>query len=282
MIAPEKANRNWLASAYGQSCLAAEKPHVDRALRQISGPRVLQIGDTFDDYSLCALDFPQLIKVNHDLIAAPKSVSTIIADAAFLPFDAGCLSTVVLPHVLEGHQLPHQVLREVHRVLMPEGHLILTGFNPASMLGLQRYFNPRGAYRGHYYTVKRVKDWLQLLGFEVVGSAMYQYAPLVKSDGLRNTLNFINSVGDRCLPMAGGGYMISAKKREIGMRLVGKLPFTGVGRKQQATAGCQALAAQGDQLCVVAQHVESGLGAFGVGKRGRIANDQVKLLFAAA
>lgn len=233
MTTLEKTNRTWLTSAYGQSCLAAEKPHVDRALRQISGPRVLQIGDAIDDHSLCALDFPQLIKVNDNLSSVPEFVTAIVADAAFLPFDVGCLSTVVLPHVLEGHQLPHQVLREVHRALMPEGHLILTGFNPASMLGLQRYLNPSAAYSGHYYSVKRVKDWLQLLGFEVVGSAMYQYAPLVKSDRMRKAFNFINSVGDRWLPMTGGGYMISAKKREVGMRLVGKLPFSGVRRKRQ-------------------------------------------------
>jgi SAM-dependent methyltransferase len=236
VIAPEKTNRTWLASAYGQSCLAAEKIHVDRALRQISGPRVLQIGDTFDCSSLRALDFPQLIQVDDDLIVVPESVSSIIADAAFLPFDAGCFSTVVLPHVLEGHHLPHQVLREAQRVLMPEGHLIVTGFNPASLLSLQRYLNPGAVYRGNYYSVKRVKDWLQLLGFEVVGSAMYQYAPLVKSDRLRNALNFINSVGDRWLPMSGGGYMISAKKREVGMRLVGKIAFSGVRRKRQKLA----------------------------------------------
>ena len=236
MIALEKINRAWLASAYGQSYLAAEKPHVDRALRQISGPRVLLIGETFDGHSLHALDFPQLIKVNDGIAAAPESISTIIADAAFLPFDAGCLSAVVLPHVLEGHQLPHQVLREAQRVLMPEGNLILTGFNPASILGLQRYLNPAAAYKGHYYSVKRVKDWLQLLGFDMVASAMYQYAPLVKSDGLRNGLDFINCAGDRWLPMSGGGYMISAKKREVGMRLVGKLAFSGARRKRQKLA----------------------------------------------
>lgn len=243
-MALEKINREWLASAYGQSCLGAEKPRVDRALRQISGPRVLQIGDAFDGHSLRALDFPQLIKVNDGLTAVPESISAIISDPAFLPFDAGCLSAVVLPHVLEGHQLPHQVLREAQRVLMPEGHLILTGFNPASILGLQRYLNPAAAYKGHYYSVKRVKDWLQLLGFEIIASEMYQYAPLVKSDGLRNGLNFINYAGDRWLPMSGGGYMISAKKREVGMRLVGKLAFSGVRRKRQklATAASSKLA----------------------------------------
>lgn len=234
----KNSNITWLDSIYGRSCLEAEKPCVDRALRQISGPRVLQIGQILDDQALRALDFPQLIMVN-DSASANESISdrcSIVADAAFLPFDGGTLSSVILPHVLEGHELPHQVLREVHRVLMPEGHLILTGFNPVSILGLQRYVTPRAAFSGTYYPVQRVKDWIQLLGFEVIGSAMFQYAPVVKGRRIRNALNFINSVGDRWLPMSGGGYMISAKKRELGMRMVGKPKFAAVGRKRQKLA----------------------------------------------
>jgi SAM-dependent methyltransferase len=234
----KKTNFKWLDSVYGQSCLATEKPIVDKALRQITGPRVLQIGQIFNDQALRALDFPQLILVNDSEaeISSTKTSDGIVADAAFLPFDAGTISSVMLPHVLERHELPHQVLREAHRVLMPEGHLILTGFSPGSLLGLQRYITPYAAYGGTYYGVKRVKDWMQLLGFEVIGSAMYQYAPLVKGQRLRSALNFINSVGHRWLPMSGGGYMISAKKRELGMRLVGKLEFASNGRKRQKLA----------------------------------------------
>jgi hypothetical protein len=133
---------------------------------------------------------------------------------------------VVLPHILEVHELPHQVLREAHRVLMPEGHIVLTGFNPNSLLGLQRWLRPTSVCAGRYYSIRRVIDWLQLLGFDVVGSSMFHYAPLSGSKRLKNTFQFLESVGDRWLPMAGGGYMISAKKREGSATMVGRLKYT--------------------------------------------------------
>jgi len=229
----------WLDSAAGRSFLSIERVSVSAALRQMAGPCVVQIGQLIDDQGLRELDFPQWILVQENLSSEPGSAEisetlqdqeanpqVVIADAAFLPFDANSVSIVVLPHVLETHELPHQVLREAHRILRPEGHLLLTGFNPASILGLQRLLSNRSAFQGQYYTVKRVKDWLQLLGFEIVASAMHQYAPLVKRPSLRKALNFINSAGDRWLPMSGGGYMISAKKRESGFTFVGKLKFS--------------------------------------------------------
>ncbi|MEM7360532.1 MAG: methyltransferase domain-containing protein [Pseudomonadota bacterium] len=237
----ESAHLNWLNSPYGESYIEAETAHVNRALRQITGPRVLQMGSVINAEELLALDFPQLILVHDSQNMTTSGESQrVFADAAFLPFDAGSLSSVILPHVLESHSLPHQVLREAHRVLMPEGHLILTGFNPASLMGVQRFLRPAAVYKGQYYTVKRVKDWMQLLRFELVASAMFQYAPLVKKTGLRNALNFINSVGDRWLPMTGGGYMISAKKREAGMRMVGKVRFSSAEKRRRKLAAATA------------------------------------------
>ena len=224
---------DWSESPYGRKFLSVEATHTEDALKRIVGPCVLQVGDLLDTQQLQALDLPQWLIVNN---YCPNSTSartqfntegsSIIADAAFLPFDADCMSSVILPHVLEGHKLPHQVLREAYRVLRPEGHLLLTGFNPFSLLGLQRYISNQAAYKGSYYTVKRVRDWLQLLGFEVRASAMYQYSPLLKGERSSAALNFLNSIGNRWLPMLGGGYMISARKREIGMNLVGRVRFS--------------------------------------------------------
>lgn len=237
----DPTHHNWLSSAYGESYFEAETIHVNRALRQITGPRVLQIGSVINAQALIELDFPQLILVQETAQGTPRCESQkVTADPAFLPFDEGALSSVILPHVLESHSLPHQVLREAHRVLMPEGHLILTGFNPASLMGMQRFVRPAAVFKGNYYSVKRVKDWMQLLGFEVVASAMFQYAPLVKKAGLRNALSFMNSVGDRWLPMTGGGYMISAKKREAGMRMVGKVKFSNSEKRRRKLAAATA------------------------------------------
>ena len=102
---------------------------------------------------------------------------------------------------------------------------MLSGFNPVSLLGVQRWVNKRAAFTGHYYTARRVIDWLQLLGFEVVAKSTYQYAPVSKSQRIRKSMKFLESVGHRWLPMTGGGYMITAKRRRVGTTLVGKVKY---------------------------------------------------------
>ena len=190
-------------------------------MRQAAGPAVLQIGGILEAQQVDDLDLPLLIKSS----AASVDCSNVLCDPAFLPFPEKTLSTVLLPHVLETHDLPHQVLREAHRVLQSDGHLVLTGFNPLSLLGLQNKIGSKAAYLGRYYSSGRVIDWLQLLGFEVVGSAMYQYAPLSKRSKTQKMLGFLETVGDRWLPMFGGGYMITAKKRDVGMTMIGQVKY---------------------------------------------------------
>lgn len=226
--------RQWLACKRAEHFLEVEKVHTDRALRQIGGPNVLLLGNLIDHALLLELDFPQLVWVTQDTnsqdteknSAAKNNVNySLAADSAFLPFEEGSFSSVILPHALEAHELPHQVLREAHRVLQPEGHLLLTCFNPISLLGLQRLMRQKSVPVGQYYGVSRVTDWLSLLGFEVVGSAMYHYAPLCKNELLRKRLAFINAVGDRWLPMVGGSYLITARKRNAGLRIIEKNRF---------------------------------------------------------
>ena len=231
------SNQDWLRSEYGQSFFNSERAHIKQALRHFSGPNVLQIGSMIESADIIALDFPQLINIDETCAEANEvnqgGLSKVVADAAFLPFSPDSFSSVILPHVLESHELPHQVLRETHRVLRQEGRLLLTGFNPLSLLSLQRILFSKPSFAGQYYSINRVKDWLKLLGFEVVGSSIFQYAPLCKSQSLRNSFAFLNSIGDRWLPMTGGGYMISAKKRDPGMKMIGKLKFSSKKKRRQ-------------------------------------------------
>jgi len=212
-------HEHWLFSEYAKHYFACERPHVMSAVRQAIGPSALQIGNMLEQNIVDHFDFPYLVTAS----CSNQLDVDLVADPAFLPIAADSFATVLLPHVLEGHKLPHQVLREMHRVLQNEGHIVLTGFNPFSLIGCQRWINKRAVFPGRYYTPGRVMDWLQLLGFEVVASAMFQYAPLSKSKRLRTMFNFLESAGDRWLPMMGGGYMITAKKRNAPMTLVGKV-----------------------------------------------------------
>jgi len=211
--------QDWFSSVYANKYFTAERPHMEAAIRQAIGPKVLQIGSLLDQRLVDDFELPYLVRST----GVEREGSDFIADPAFLPIAPDSFSTVLLPHVLEGSELPHQVLREAHRVLMHEGYIVLTGFNPFSLLGLQNVFYRKAVFNGHYYTPRRVIDWLQLLGFEVVASSMYQYAPLSTKPGVNRVFNFLESVGDRWLPMTGGGYMIAAKKRSVKPTLVGRV-----------------------------------------------------------
>jgi len=220
----EIKNADWQRSEYALNLFASERQALQLAMRQALGPSTLQIGGMLDESVVSDCDLPYLLRSSANM-SNVDDVVDLRADPAFLPFAPESFSTVILPHVLEGHKLPHQVLREAHRVLRAEGHLVLSGFNPISLLGMQRWVNAHAVFRGNYYTARRVIDWLQLLGFDVVASSAYQYAPLSKSQRIRRSTHFLESIGDRWLPMTGGGYMITAKKRDVGMTLVGKLKF---------------------------------------------------------
>jgi len=222
----------WRDSDYAAHYFAREVPYLKTGLRQAIGPSVLQIGSSVEQMVIDELDLPYLVRTE---IAEGEGIA-LRADPAFLPFAPDSFATVILPHVLEGHPLPHQVLREAHRVLMSDGHIVVTGFNPLSITGLQRIIRPSAVKKGKYYTPRRVIDWLQLLGFEVVASAMFQYGPLSRSSGVLRMFRFIESIGDRWLPMLGGGYMITARKRDAGRTMVGRLRFARAKPKLAAPA----------------------------------------------
>lgn len=217
----------WRNSSYAEQYLDCEREYLKSALRQVSGPRVLQLGNVIDSGLIADIDFPQLVVADTQSESTNKVSlkATLVLDPAFLPIQSDTVTTIITPHVLERHEFPHQVLREAHRVLVPEGHIILTGFNPFSMVGLQRLVFKRAVCPGSYFTVKRVSDWLQLLGFEIVASSTFQYAPLVKNKRVRKMFNFFNPLGDRWLPMTGGGYMITARKKQACGTIVGRFSF---------------------------------------------------------
>lgn len=229
----------WASTAYGNAYFEVERSRLVDGMKQSIGPSTLQIGSMLDESVVVDLDLPYRVKAQ--LGSQPSAHSTlpadISADPGFLPFAKNTFSTVLLPHVLESHSLPHQVLREAHRVLQAEGYVLITGFNPSSLVGLQRWLRPKSALAGKYYTAGRVKDWLSVLGFEVIESSMFQYGPIISKPRLRSWLHFLESVGERCLPMFGGGYMIVAKKKVMTGTPVGKVRF---GQAKQKILGVSA------------------------------------------
>jgi SAM-dependent methyltransferase len=143
-----------------------------------------------------------------------------------LPFASQSIDLLVLPHVLEFADEPHRVLREADRVLVPEGQIVITGFNPASLWGARHSMGRIGLRpflpaSGQMIALPRLKDWLKLLSFDVNRGRFGCYAPPVRSESWIARWSFLEKAGDRWWPVLGSVYALTAVKRVHGMRLVG-------------------------------------------------------------
>ena len=148
-----------------------------------------------------------------------------------MPFPAQSLDLVLLPHTLELSDDPHATLREVERTLVPEGKVVICGFNPVSLWGLRQ---TRGhVYRrlgwdnlylpsaGEFIGIRRLRDWLNLLGFEVEVVQFGCYRPAVRSERWLQRWDWMDRLGARWWPVLGSAYFLVAVKRVRGVRLLG-------------------------------------------------------------
>ncbi|CUX96978.1 class I SAM-dependent methyltransferase [Candidatus Hoaglandella endobia] len=104
----------------------------------------------------------------------------VIADLYQLPFANKSADACLLAHTLSYIGDPHQLLREVDRVLIDDGWLIITTFNPISLLGLGKFFSfffRQQPYKSRMYTPMRLLDWLGVLNFEVLYCTQFQALP---------------------------------------------------------------------------------------------------------
>jgi SAM-dependent methyltransferase len=143
-----------------------------------------------------------------------------------LPFDTQSIDLVVVMHQLESSDRPHRMLREIDRILRPEGILVVAGFNPLSLWGLRHQMNgarlrPVIGPNGQMIGVPRLRDWCKLLGLEV-GEGIYGlHAPMCRSQRGFDRMRFLDRAGDRWWPILGAAYIVTAIKRVRGMRLIG-------------------------------------------------------------
>lgn len=196
--------------------LGWELAQFDSAVDDVFGFRAVQIG-------LPEVDFLRQNRIQFRFTLALEPGASLAADPLQLPLANQSVDLVVLPHVLEGHDNPHEVLREVERVLMPEGQVVISGFNTVSLWRLRQIFTSR--YGGAPWDAKfigllRLRDWLRVLGFELNGGAFGCYAPPFRQKVWLERFAFMEKAGARWWPIAGGLYVVRAVKRVHGVRLV--------------------------------------------------------------
>ena len=251
---------DWLKTPAGGYVLQWEQSHLDVAVADLFGFHALQLGLPELDalranrmpHRWLATDLPGAAadiaagvratvamasaQVPMAAAAGPPRPTAIALHCDFdaLPFDSNSLDLVVLPHALELARDPHLALREVERVLVPEGRVVVVGFNPSSLWGLRQWL---GRWRrrlglrarpglflpssGEFMRYRRLRDWLRLLSFEVEDGRFGCYRPPVSSQKWLSRFAWMDGAGDRWWPVFGAVYFVVAVKRVRGMRLVG-------------------------------------------------------------
>ena len=205
----------WLASPQGRYILDWERARIDEAVADIFGFNALQLG-------LPQIDFLQANRITLRQRANEFGTADLLCNFTALPFSAASTDLVMLPHVLEFHHDPHQILREIERILIPEGQVIILGFNPLSLWGLKNRFKRQGDFpwNGNYISLLRLKDWLKLLGFELDHHLLGCFAPPYDQEKWLHRWDFMETAGGRWWGLPGAVYMVRAIKRVPGMRLI--------------------------------------------------------------
>jgi SAM-dependent methyltransferase len=240
--------QQWLQTPPGEVLLAWERQVFDAAVADAFGFHALQLGlpevpalrDNRMPHRWIASDWLPLGVApgfgGPDAVPAgpqPRAVA-LHCDYDALPFPNASIDLVVLPHALELARDPHHTLREVERVLVPEGRVLISGFNPASLWGLRQragrarrgmglgrqrplYLPRAGEFIGYW----RLRDWLRLLSFEVETGRFGCWRPPLASARWLDRFAWMDRLGEHWWPVFGSVYFVAAVKRVRGMRLVG-------------------------------------------------------------
>ncbi|MGV6859471.1 MAG: class I SAM-dependent methyltransferase [bacterium] len=156
----------------------------------------------------------ELSPISHRVLMAKGGQVEVVGDGRALPFDSRSIDLVILPYTLEVSGDPHSVLREVERVLLPEGRLLIVGRDPWALLEMGRLFRADGTA---VYSQRRVRDWLRVLGLEAGRSTLipmisFNWPTFFERWPKADTMFRLLSANLR------GSYVLLASKREEGMK----------------------------------------------------------------
>ena len=210
---------NWFETPLGEALLVEEGESIEQALHCLFGYHLLQMSVS------PRLDLGHSSRITHRFSLSPlpdinPSLSAL-CDFTELPLPEESIDVVLLHHVLDYSQSPHQLLRESARVLIPRGHLVILGFNPWSVFGtcrwFARFFSRKPRWRHQSLRLGRILDWLTLLDFESVDIQQGFYRlPLQHPHAIKH-LHWLERWGKRLRLPWGGYYLVVARKERIAL-----------------------------------------------------------------
>lgn len=200
---------NWFQGVAGARLLQQEQTLMQDVLATLFGYHLMQLS-TCRDVCLC-----QHSKIRHRFAAGPVAGGNIgtVCDEQ-LPLEAESIDVAILHHVMEYSQQPHLLLREVSRVVVPSGYVVIVGFNPLGAMGvlsLKDRLRRRGLWQNQLFGIRRLADWLTFMDF-TVQSVQYGYYQLPSGGPMTQSLASLEQMLNRWQLPFGGFFMVVARK----------------------------------------------------------------------
>jgi SAM-dependent methyltransferase len=203
--------QEWLQTPLGEAMLQQEARVVEEALDGIFGEQCLQLGMWGDNRTFVRFTRTQRCSV---IAETAEGAPDAVGELHKLPVESDSIDAVLLPHTLDFSDRPHEILREVDRVLRADGHIVILGFKPTGLWGLRRLIPGAGMPPGadHLISERRMRDWLKLLDMRVRGSISYFFRwPLPRKKVISSQK--WEQRGQVLWPELAACYMLTAQKR---------------------------------------------------------------------
>ncbi|MEM7465940.1 MAG: methyltransferase domain-containing protein [Pseudomonadota bacterium] len=210
----DEALSAWFDSECGVTLRREVVAAVERILPDLFGYHLVTVG------AHAGRELIASSRISHQITIGAKADGDdgidLVSNHHALPVAENAIDVLVLPFVLEFSDDPHQLLREAERVLIGEGHILIVSFNPWSLFGLWRLFlgwRDGVPWRGRFMPQSRIKDWLQLLGFDVRHASKIGFRPPLQRPGVNRRFEFMEQLGAFAWPIFGNASVLVAKKR---------------------------------------------------------------------
>ncbi|MCL1078674.1 SAM-dependent methyltransferase [Parashewanella spongiae] len=200
--------KSWSAIPNGDDVKNALNESISKMMPSMFGYHLAKLGTLAADFDTS--DSP----IIHQFSVKEVEPSNIIADFTHLPFEKKSIDCVISVLLLEFERNPFRILREINRVLISGGHLVIVGCNPLSSMVLGKMLpnkKQKFPWSGQFFSAHRVKDWLEVLGYQVLEEKRLVYHPLI---GRYCENSLWQSWMESLLPFSGSFYVINAKKIE--------------------------------------------------------------------
>jgi len=186
---------------------------------QLGSPEVAAIDCVKSALRISALD---RVPANSPLT---YPTSTLLCEARAVPLQSESVDLVLWPHGFERSEDPDATLSEIHRILCPEGRLIVTFFNRFGFWSIKRHLPfavsplPQSVIA---LTTSEAKTRLLAAGLTCQSGAFGVYA--THRDEARKSL--LDLAGDRWWPTLANLVVLCARKKTLGTHLIGKAQFS--------------------------------------------------------